>query len=57
VGTVDEGIEILTGTSAGEHDPSGKFPEGSVNRKVEMQLIELAKKRLVLAQETKLENA
>jgi predicted ATP-dependent protease len=56
VGTVDEGIEILTGTSAGELDSSGKFPEGSVNRKVEMQLIQLAQKRLTLAQETKVEN-
>jgi len=56
VRTVDEGIEILTGIPAGQLDSSGKFPEGSVNRRVEMQLIELAKKRLAVAQETKVEN-
>ncbi|MGA2882743.1 MAG: ATP-binding protein [Bryobacteraceae bacterium] len=46
VETIDEGIEILTGVPAGERDASGKFPEGSVNQKVESRLIELAEKRL-----------
>jgi predicted ATP-dependent protease len=46
VETIDEGIEILTGVPAGERDASGRFPEGSVNQRVESRLIELAEKRL-----------
>jgi lon-related putative ATP-dependent protease len=53
--TIDRGIEILTGVPAGERDPSGKFPEGSVNQKVEARLIELADRRLALARQTKAE--
>jgi lon-related putative ATP-dependent protease len=45
VETIDQGIEILTGVRAGERDASGKFPEGSVNHRVEARLIELAEKR------------
>ncbi len=48
VETIDQGIEILTGTPAGERDGSGKFPEGSVNHRVEARLAELAEKRLAL---------
>jgi len=43
--TIDQGIEILTGIPAGERDTSGQFPEGSVNRRVEARLIQLAEKR------------
>ncbi len=46
VATIDEGIQILTGVRAEERDASGKFPDGSVNHKVESRLIELAEKRL-----------
>jgi predicted ATP-dependent protease len=46
VETVDQGMEILTGAPAGEREASGKFPEGSVNARVEARLIELAAKRL-----------
>ena len=45
VETIDEGIEILTGVPAGT-GMLGKFPEGSVNHKVEARLIDLAEKRL-----------
>jgi len=38
VHTVDEGIEILTGTPAGERDASGDFPDGSVNARIVKQL-------------------
>lgn len=38
VRTVDEGIEILTGTPAGERDSDGHFPEGTVHRLVEDNL-------------------
>ena len=35
VGTIDEGIEILTGVKAGERGPEGRFPGGTINRLVE----------------------
>ncbi len=54
VETIDQGIEILTGLPAGERDASGKFPEGSVNQRVEARLIEFAQKRMA-AQRTKTE--
>ena len=38
VGTIDEGIEILTGVPAGQRDEAGKYPEGSVNERVEAKL-------------------
>jgi lon-related putative ATP-dependent protease len=54
VETIDQGIEILTGVPAGERDSTGKFPEGSVNQKVEARLIELAEKRKALGQQARL---
>jgi len=51
VETIDQGIELLTGVPAGERDESGKFPEGSVNQKVEARLIEFASKRLAAGQQ------
>jgi predicted ATP-dependent protease len=41
VKTIDEGLEILTGKSAGEADASGAFPEGTVNYLVAKRLGEL----------------
>jgi lon-related putative ATP-dependent protease len=38
IGTVDEGLELLTGRQAGERGPDGRFPEGSVNAAVEQAL-------------------
>jgi len=55
VETIDQGIEILTGLPAGERDASGKFPNGSVNQRVEARLVEFAEKRLA-AQRTKPES-
>lgn len=46
VRTIDEGIELLTGVPAGERDESGKFPEGTVNGRVEDRLIALAERRV-----------
>ncbi len=43
--SIDEGIELLTGLPAGERDAKGLFPEGSVNRRVEDRLIDLAERR------------
>ena len=42
VKTIDEGIEILTGVSAGEKKPGGRYPEGTVNYRAEKRLSELA---------------
>jgi hypothetical protein len=51
--TIDQGIEILTGIPAGERDASGKFPDGTVNHRVEARLIELAEQRMAIAQRMK----
>jgi lon-related putative ATP-dependent protease len=51
--TIDQGIELLTGISAGERDASGKFPEGSLNARVESQLIHLAEERKNFSSPTK----
>jgi lon-related putative ATP-dependent protease len=42
VGTVDEGIEILTGVSAGQRQQDGSWPEGTVNFLVDRRLREMA---------------
>jgi predicted ATP-dependent protease len=41
VKTINEGIEILTGHTAGERQPDGSFPEGTVNHLVDKRLREL----------------
>ncbi len=50
VETVDQGIEILTGLPAGVRGADGRFPEDSVNARVEARLIELAEKRRAFGQ-------
>jgi ATP-dependent Lon protease len=42
VETVDQGIEILTGTAAGRRGKSGTFQKGTINRLVEDALVNLA---------------
>ncbi len=42
---IDEALTILTGAEAGQRDQSGQFPKGSVNSKVEQQLIKYAELR------------
>lgn len=49
VETVDGGIELLTGTPAGEPDERGDYAEGSVNRLVQDRLSEMSERRLRLA--------
>jgi len=44
VGSIDEGIEVLTGVEAGEKGKDGTYPESSVNYKVDKQLKEMATK-------------
>jgi lon-related putative ATP-dependent protease len=46
VETIDQGISILTRVPAGERSPSGDFPEGTVNWKVQARLIAFAEKRM-----------
>ncbi len=38
VDTVDEGIALLTGIPAGERNPDGRYPDGTVNALVEARL-------------------
>jgi lon-related putative ATP-dependent protease len=42
VGTIDQGIEVLTGIAAGELDAEGKYPEGSINQMIQDRLDEMA---------------
>ncbi len=43
VSTIDQGITLLTGMPAGERDAEGRFPEGSINARIEARLIEHAR--------------
>ena len=45
VSSIDEGIEILTGTPVGERGKDGAFAEGTVNARVEAKLREYAETR------------
>ncbi|MHB8095860.1 MAG: Lon protease family protein [Candidatus Aminicenantales bacterium] len=42
VGTIDEGIEILTGIEAGKKQEDGTFEEGTINELVDLELQRLA---------------
>ncbi len=44
VATVDQGIELLTGTAAGKRDAAGHYPKDSINGRVEARLCEYAKR-------------
>jgi lon-related putative ATP-dependent protease len=44
VATVDEAVELLTGVPAGERGEDGRYPEGSVNRRVDDRLAAFAEK-------------
>jgi predicted ATP-dependent protease len=44
VETVDQAIEVATGAPAGERDASGRYPERSVNGRVEARLTVFAEK-------------
>jgi lon-related putative ATP-dependent protease len=43
--TIDQGISLLTGMSAGELDEEGNYPEGTINHQVRRRLAEMAEKR------------
>ena len=49
--TIDQGIELLTGASAGERDAKGGYPDETVNRKVEDRLAAFAKARQAMGRD------
>jgi lon-related putative ATP-dependent protease len=49
VDTIDDGIELLTGTPAGARDAEGRFPDGSVGALVEQTLRRYAERLRELA--------
>jgi lon-related putative ATP-dependent protease len=42
VKTIDQGIEVLTGISAGQTNENGTYPEGTINYLVQNKLVEMA---------------
>lgn len=42
--TIDEGIELLTGTKPGKRGKAGKFPQNTLNNKVEAKLVNFAER-------------
>lgn len=42
IATIDEGIEVLTGTPAGVRNRQGRYPKGTINHAVETRLHELS---------------
>jgi predicted ATP-dependent protease len=44
VRTIDEGLEVLTGTVAGEAAADGTYPEATVNRRVSQRLVTLSER-------------
>lgn len=52
VGTIDEGIEVLTGVKAGKEKKDGTFPVNSVHGKVKARLKKLLEDNLKLRKET-----
>jgi len=44
ISTIDQGIELLTGMPAGERNTEGRFPENSINARVEEKLIQYSER-------------
>ncbi len=53
VETVDQAIELLTGTSAGTEDADGHYPEDSINGRVQARLTEMSLIRQTFAEQAK----
>ncbi len=51
--TIDEGIEILTGTTAGDRQADGTYPDNTVNHAVSQQLGKMAERLRSFAEEKK----
>lgn len=52
ISTIDEGIEILTGISAGDRYEDGQFPLGTINERVETRLRKFAETRIKLGNQS-----
>jgi predicted ATP-dependent protease len=50
--TIDQGVQLLTGSAAGERDADGTYPAGTVNRLVEDRLAAFAKARQAFGRDT-----
>ncbi len=57
VGTIDEGIEILTGASAGQLKSDGTYDLGTVNYRVNKRLAEMTQRMAALVRTSRLEEA
>jgi lon-related putative ATP-dependent protease len=44
VSTIDQGIEIVTGLAAGSRGSDGRYPEATLNRRVEDRLVQFAER-------------
>src|SRR5256712_80798 len=55
VGTIDEGIEILTGVKAGQLKSDGTYDAGTVNYNVNKRLAEMTKRLAALVSSSRLE--
>ncbi|WP_246186611.1 Lon protease family protein [Methylacidimicrobium tartarophylax] len=49
VRTIEEAMELLTGLPAGERGPDGRYPEESINGRVERKLIDFARRAHALS--------
>ncbi|MBI4234597.1 MAG: AAA family ATPase [Chloroflexi bacterium] len=49
--TIDEGMELLTGTPAGARQPDGTFPPGTISYRVDQRLREMARRLRAFAPE------
>jgi predicted ATP-dependent protease len=45
VGTIDEGLEVLTGVSAGQRQDDGQYPKETVNDRVQRTLLHYAEQQ------------
>lgn len=45
VSTIDEGLEVLTGLSAGQRHEEGHYPEGTINDRVQKKLLHYAEQQ------------
>jgi predicted ATP-dependent protease len=51
VNTIDEGIEVLTGVSAGERNGDSSYPEASINHRVQKKLQQFTEQQRKLSGE------
>ena len=57
IDTVDQGLALLTGLAAGEPDPDGDYPAGTINHRIAARLDAFAAKAAELARNTAIPQA